>query len=156
MSEKIIAVKPCLVLWPVMINKRMMKIDRKENAVNKFNRGYACSQSILTEYCKLFDLDEETALKLSAGFAAGMRNGKTCGAVTGAIMVLGLKFGNRHCDNADGRKNVYDAVAEYTKRFEQLHGSTDCRELLGCNVGLLKVCKKPKKKTCFIQYARNI
>ena len=124
-------------------------MDRINNAVEKFNKGYACSQAIFTEYCGLFTVDHETALKLSAGFAGGMRNGKTCGAVTGAIMVLGLKFGNQNCDKADGRKNVYDAVVEFTKRFEQLYGSTDCKELLGCNVGTAEGMRKAKEENLF-------
>jgi C_GCAxxG_C_C family probable redox protein len=126
-----------------------IKVDRIDNAIEKFNKGYACSQAILTAYCDLFNMDTETALKLSAGFAAGMRNGKTCGAVTGTFMVLGLKFGDQNCDNADGRKNVYDAVLEFTKRFEQLHGSTDCEKLLGCNIGTAEGMKKAKEENLF-------
>lgn len=128
---------------------RSEKVDRIGNAVNKFNQGYACSQAILTEYCELYDLDVETALKLSAGFGGGMRNGKTCGAVTGAFMVLGLKFGNQNCDNADGRKKIYDTVIEFTKRFEQIHGSTDCKDLLGCNVGTADGMRKAKEENLF-------
>jgi C_GCAxxG_C_C family probable redox protein len=124
-------------------------LDRIENAVNKFNQGYACSQAILTEYCELFDLDDETALKISAGFAGGMRSGKTCGAVTGAIMVLGLKFGSQNCEKAEGRKNIYDAVVEFTKNFEQLYGSTECKELLGCNVGTADGMRKAKEENLF-------
>jgi C_GCAxxG_C_C family probable redox protein len=125
-------------------------VDRINNAANKFNRGYACSQAILTEYCELFDLDEETALKISAGFAGGMRNGKACGAFTGAIMVLGLKFGTEGCEKAEGRKKVYEAVVEFTKRFEQLHGSTDCEKLLGCNIGTPEGMLKAKEENLFI------
>jgi C_GCAxxG_C_C family probable redox protein len=124
-------------------------LDRINNAVEKFNKGYACSQAIFTEYCGLFDIDSEKALKLSAGFAGGMRNGKTCGAVTGAFMVLGLKFGNANCEKADGRKNVYDAVVEFTKNFEQLYDSTDCKDLLGCNVGTVDGMRKAKEEKLF-------
>lgn len=124
-------------------------MNRIENAVNKFNQGYACSQAIFTEYCGLFNIDPETALKLSAGFAGGMRNGKTCGAVTGAFMVLGLNFGNQNCEKTDGRKAVYDAVVEFTKSFEQLHGSTDCKDLLGCNVGTAEGMRKAKEEKLF-------
>jgi len=124
-------------------------LSRIENAIEKFNKGYACSQAIFTEYCGLFNIDSETALKLAAGFAAGMRNGRTCGAVTGAIMILGLNFGSLSCDKAEGRKNVYDAVVEFTRRFEQLYGSTDCKELLGCNVGTNEGMRKAKEENLF-------
>ena len=51
-------------------------MNRINNAVNKFKQGYACSQAILSEYCGLFDLELETALKLSAGFAGGLHTSK--------------------------------------------------------------------------------
>lgn len=124
-------------------------MDRVNNALNKFSRGYACSQAILTEYCELFDLDDETALKISAGFGGGMRNGRTCGAVTGAIMVLGLKFATQNCEKADDRKKVNEAVVEFTKRFEQLQGSTDCEKLLGCNIATADGMRKAKDENLF-------
>ena len=65
------------------------EVARINNAVNKFLEAYACSQAILSEYCECFGLGTGTALKLDAGFAGGMQFCKTCGAVTGAIMVLG-------------------------------------------------------------------
>ena len=124
-------------------------MNRINNAVNKFNQGYACSQAILSEYCGLFDLELETALKLSAGFAGGMRYGRTCCAVTGAFMVLGLKFGARNCENSDGRKNVYDAVCEFTKRFEVIHVSTNCETPIGCNICTADGMKKAKDENLF-------
>ncbi len=61
-------------------------MSRVDNSVARFIDGYACSQAILIGYCDLFNLDHETALKLSTGFGGGMCMGKTCGAVTGAYM----------------------------------------------------------------------
>ena len=124
-------------------------MDRINNAVNKFNQGYACSQAILSEYCELFNMDIETALKLAGGFAGGMRFGRTCGAVTGAFMVLGLKYSTQNCEKPDGRKNVYDAVCEFTKSFEETHGSTNCETLLGCNIGTADGLQKAKAENLF-------
>lgn len=124
-------------------------MDRINNAVNKFKQGYACSQAILSEYCGFFNMDVETALKLAAGFAGGMRFGRTCGAVTGAFMVLGLKFGAKNSEKPDSRKNVYDAVCEFTRSFEEIHGSTDCEIIIGCNIGTAEGMKKAKKENLF-------
>ena len=124
-------------------------MDRINNAVNKFNQEYTCSQAILSEYCGLFNLDLETALKLSAGSAGGMRFGGTCGAVTGAFMVLGLKFGTQDCEKPDGRKNVYDAVYEFTKSFEKIHDSTNCESLISCNIGTADGMRKAKEENLF-------
>ena len=61
-----------------------------QNAVDKFQAGFNCSQAILEAYgpdCGLSPID---CLKVSSGFGGGMRRGEVCGAVTGALMVLGL------------------------------------------------------------------
>jgi C_GCAxxG_C_C family probable redox protein len=109
-------------------------MNRIYNAVNKFSDEYACSQAILTEYCERFGLDYHIALKLASGFAGGMRMGKTCGAVTGAYMVLGLNFGDSNCEKMEGRKDVYKAVCDFTKLFIEIHGSVECADLLGHDI----------------------
>jgi C_GCAxxG_C_C family probable redox protein len=124
-------------------------MDRINSAVNKFLEAYACSQAILSEYCECFSLDTETALKLASGFAGGMRFGKTCGAVTGAIMVLGLKYSGQNCETPEGRKKVYEAVCEFTQRFEEMHGSTCCEVLIGCNVGTEVGMRTAEEKRVF-------
>jgi C_GCAxxG_C_C family probable redox protein len=124
-------------------------MNRIDNAVNKFHQEYACSQAILSEYCELFNLGLEPALRLAAGFAGGMRFGKTCGAVTGAYMVLGLKHGAQDCEKSEGRKNVYNAVTHFTQRFEEIHGSTNCSDLIGCNIGTDDGMRKAKEEKVF-------
>jgi C_GCAxxG_C_C family probable redox protein len=107
---------------------------RSIKAANKFLDEYACSQAILTEYCDQYGLDHTLALKLASGFAGGMRMGKTCGAVTGAYMVLGLNFGGFDCHQIEGRKRVYRAVCDFTRKFEELYGSVNCMDLLGYDI----------------------
>lgn len=124
-------------------------MNRTNDAVEKFLQGYACSQAILSEYCELFNLDLEPALRLTAGFAGGMRFGKTCGAVTGAYMVLGLKYSAQNCEKSEGRKNVYSAVRNFAERFEEIHGSTDCSALLGCNMSTVDGMRKAKEEKLF-------
>ncbi len=62
-----------------------------------------------------------------------MRNGDTCGAVTGAIMVLGLRCGSEECTTAAGRAEVYRKVREFSRRFRERNGFLHCRDLLGCD-----------------------
>ena len=68
-------------------------MSKVSDSVSLFTSGCACSQAILAIYGVSFGIDRQTALKVAAGFAGGMRMGATCGAATGAIMVLGLA----HC-----------------------------------------------------------
>ncbi len=68
-------------------------MDKEKKGIDCFKNGFNCSQSVLTAFAGDFDLDEVTALKVAGGFGAGMgRLMETCGAVSGAYMVLGLKY----------------------------------------------------------------
>ena len=64
-------------------------------------------------------------------------------------MVLGLKYGAPNCEKPEGRKNVYKAVVDFTKRFEEIHGSTNCSDLIGCNIGTADGMRKAKEEKLF-------
>lgn len=105
-----------------------------KSPVEQFLDGYSCSQTILTTYCERYGVDHLTGVKMAAGFGAGMQKAKTCGAVTGGVMVLGLHFGTDTSMTSAGRKPVYSAVIDFMKRFEELNDTLSCGELLGCDV----------------------
>jgi C_GCAxxG_C_C family probable redox protein len=109
-------------------------MSRVDDAVNCFCRGAACSQAIVGTYGPSVGLRREQGLKLASGFAGGMRLAETCGAVTGAFMVLGLKTAGDDCDQLDGRSRVYAAIREFTTRFQQRNNTVVCRELMGCDI----------------------
>jgi C_GCAxxG_C_C family probable redox protein len=127
-------------------NRRMSK---DFDAVKRFLEGNACSQAVLSHYCELFDLDRTSAIKLASGFGAGMQMGKTCGAVTGAYMVLGLKFGTLESGASEGRQEVSKAVVELTRKFEQKNGTTDCMDLLGCDISTAEGSQIAKEQKLF-------
>lgn len=104
-------------------------------AVELFEGGCACSQAVLVACGQGLGMDRAVAMRVAAGFAGGMRSGDTCGAVTGAIMVLGLRHCSGDADAAQGRKRAYNAVLEFRARFRDRCGSVGCRELLGCDIG---------------------
>ena len=85
-------------------------------------------------YGRRFGLERETALRIGAGFAGGMRIAETCGAVTGAIMVLGLYRATAESTTAKRREPVYLAVKEFMDEFERRHRTLICRDLLGCDI----------------------
>ena len=77
-------------------------------------------------------MDRQTAMKVSAGFGGGMgRMAGTCGAVTGAFMVLGLKHGG---EDMEAREKAYRLVREFASQFEARHGSLLCKDLMGCDI----------------------
>jgi C_GCAxxG_C_C family probable redox protein len=108
-------------------------MSKVEQAVEQFVKGYNCSQAILSNYSEQFGLDKETALKIATGFGGGMHINGTCGAVTGAFMILGLKYGNTE-QNKDAKEKTYRKVVQYSKKFSDEHGSIQCHELLGCDI----------------------
>ena len=111
-------------------------MNSKVNEVlESFNGGYYCSQAVLSTYCEDLGLDKETALKISCGLAAGMaRMSSTCGAVTGAYMVISLKHGNCLPSDKEAIEKTFAQVQEFDKEFVIKHGSTNCCELLGVDL----------------------
>lgn len=109
----------------------MSDVDR---AVELFRNGCACSQALLAAFGPRFGLDEALALRLASGFGSGMRMGDTCGAVTGAFMVLGLASCRASCRTADERQPACDAVASFAAEFRRRQAALACRDLLECDV----------------------
>jgi C_GCAxxG_C_C family probable redox protein len=107
-----------------------------QNAVSCFKEGFMCSQAVFSAYAGQFGMEREAALKVSAAFGGGMgRMGEVCGAVTGAFMVLGLKYGRTSVRDAKSHEKITRLVREFAERFKSLNGSILCRELLGCDLG---------------------
>ncbi len=77
-----------------------MNISRIDSAVDCFTCGFSCSQAVFSTFAEKIGLDKETALRISGPFGGGMaRMGDTCGAVTGAFMAIGLKYGKAKADD---------------------------------------------------------
>ena len=105
-------------------------MSKQKIVKTKFDEGYNCAQSVLTPFASQMNIDVETALKLSSGFGAGMgRTQKTCGALTGAYMVLGLKYGKGFPDD-ESREKVVGLIQYLTEKFKEEHEFTDCSDLL--------------------------
>lgn len=109
--------------------------NRTLESIDRFRSGLNCAQAVLTAYCEDFELDYESAMRLSCGFGSGMgRLQGTCGAVTGSYMVLGLYNSCKYVDNKDRKEASYSQIQEFSERFRQIHGSTDCRSILNCDL----------------------
>lgn len=106
-------------------------MNKADKALELFATGFNCSQAVLTVFAPDFGLDEKLALMLGTQFGGGARNAEMCGAVSGALMVLGLKYGQYEADNNEQKSRAYAIASEYTNRFKELNGSIVCRDLLG-------------------------
>jgi len=109
--------------------------ERVDRAVASFAGGHRCSQAVLEAFAGDLGLDRELALKLGCPFGGGMaRTGETCGAVTGALMVIGLKFGRVDVGDSGAVELTDERVSEFFRRFKSRHESLVCRELIGCEI----------------------
>lgn len=115
--------------------KRSSNVNRVEDSVSCMKNGLCCSQAILCAYAESFGLDREMAVRLAAGFGGGMgRMAGTCGAVTGAYMVLGLKADAATAGDRQGRDQTYGLVRQFAERFTARNRSTTCKDLMGCDI----------------------
>ena len=97
-----------------------------------FQKEFSCSQAVLAAFSEEFGLPENTALKISQSFGGGMAHmGLTCGAVTGALLVIGLKYGRIKAEDEEAKQITYEKVQEFVSKFKALNGSINCTELLG-------------------------
>lgn len=107
-------------------------MSKAKEADKQFEKGYSCAPSVLSAYSEQFGLKKELALRIACGFGGGIgRTGRTCGAVTGAVMVIGLKHGQADVADDKSRQETHKLVKEFIDKFEALHGSVECRELIG-------------------------
>jgi C_GCAxxG_C_C family probable redox protein len=122
-------------------------MDRVDLAVSLFQKGFSCSQALLAAYGDCFGLDREVALRIAAGFGGGMgRMANTCGAVTGAFMLIGLRHGGMTTEDRQAKAKTQGLVREFAKRFSACHESLVCRELLGCDISTPEGRKTAKEK----------
>jgi C_GCAxxG_C_C family probable redox protein len=103
------------------MNKRVKK------ASELFSSGLYCSQAVLGAFCDKYSVDENLAFRISCGLNSGVRCADVCGAVSGAILVIGLKYG-------DDKAVCNLKTEEYIKVFKDSNGSIICRDLLGCDI----------------------
>lgn len=120
---------------------------RVEKAVEKFSKGFNCSQSVFSAFAPPLGILERHALRIAAGFGGGMgRLQEVCGAVTGAFMVIGARNGNTEAADTVRKGKTYEEVRAFEKRFRKLHGTILCRELLGLDLNTDEGQKQFKEK----------
>lgn len=107
-----------------------------EIAVGKFREGFNCAQSIFHTYAVELGIAPDIALKIANGFGGGIgRKQEVCGAVTGAIMALGLLHGRGEHDDPERTNRLYVEVRTLIDAFTERHGTICCRDLLsGCSL----------------------
>ena len=96
--------------------------------------GYRCSQAVLSVFAGDYGMDEELARKISLPLAGGSGVGGECGAVSGAYLVLGLKYGFAHQGDPEGFQKIMTKIKAFVERFKSLHKETDCSRLINLDI----------------------
>ena len=108
---------------------------KEDRALATFRSGYNCAQAVLTAYSDDLDFDKNLGLSISCGFGGGMgKLQKTCGAVSGSFMVLSIYNSNLYSDNHERKEKSYSMIQKFSKKFELIHGTTDCKSLINCDL----------------------
>ena len=104
----------------------------ERDIVQMFREGIDCSMIVLAEANT--GMTKEEAYRIASCFGAGMFTGGTCGAVTGALMAIGIKHGNHVMNDMPQKEKVLAKRSEFIRRFRDIHVSTDCPVLLGADL----------------------
>jgi len=121
-----------------------------ERAVEDFRSGFSCSQAVFAAFSEALGLAKPIALKIAQPFGGGIAaTGSLCGAVSGALLVIGLKHGRLRPEDAAAKEKTYALVREFIKRFEALHGSIICRELIGVDISTPSSHEEARRRGLF-------
>jgi C_GCAxxG_C_C family probable redox protein len=121
-----------------------------EQATQLFAAGFSCSQAVLASRAEQLGLATETALKLSAAFGGGLgRQGEVCGAVSGALMVIGLENGHTTPEDKSAKEHTYELTRLFTAEFIQRTGALHCGDLLGCQIGTPEGMQQAQEQNLF-------
>jgi len=96
-------------------------------ASEMFDAGRYCSQAVLGAFCEKYGMSKESAFRISCGLNSGSRCAELCGAVSGAVLVIGLRYG-------DSKSICNSKTEEFMRAFREKNGSVVCRDILGCDI----------------------
>lgn len=110
------------------------------NKLEDYNKkGYSCSQTVFSYFATDMGLDEKTAIKIATPFEMGMYKSEICGALSGAYMALGLKYGS---NDMDDRSRLMNMIKKLDTEFADKNENLKCIDLLGLDVNTKEGMKK--------------
>lgn len=127
-------------------------MKHEDKAKKLFEQRFHCSQAVLAAFADELGISEEQALKLGACFGSGMCKGEVCGACTGALMALGLKYGQCKTDDLVSRQKTSEVTSRFLEAFRAENGSYLCRELLGCDLASAEGIEYAKEHNLFTEF----
>ncbi|HOI57792.1 MAG: C-GCAxxG-C-C family protein [Methanoculleus sp.] len=135
--------------------------ERSERAVARFMQGCNCAQAVSSVFARDAGVPEEVILRAATGFGGGVgHTGGACGAVSGAVLVIGLLFGSTGPEGKEAKERTYAVTQEFIARFVRKHGTVSCTGLLDCNLstdeGLGRAREQGLTRTLCPGYVRDV
>lgn len=131
-------------------------MKRSEKALEYYFNGYNCSQSVIASFTDLLNVSEEVALRMASGFGGGMgRMQETCGAVTGAFMVIGFLRGKYKEGDEEAKELTNKLIQEFSRRFAELNGTINCKALIHFDLNTEEGRKEADKADVFKKKCSN-
>jgi len=131
-----------------------------KKAAAHFEKGYNCAQSVLLTMYEHWDGKSDLIPKVATGFGGGIgRCSSLCGALTGGVMAIGVKYGTNE-PSVEKRLKTYRIAREFYEWFEKKHGSVMCRELIGYDLSVPGEMEKARQAKVFDEkcavFIRNV
>lgn len=128
-------------------------MNRVEKGLERHASGFGCAQCVASVFAEELGISEVTAQKIALGFGGGLgRSGEVCGALSGGIMVLGMKNGVSNMDgeaNKAAKEKVYSLDQELIRRFKERTGAIRCNDILGFDMNDADARKEATEKGVF-------
>ena len=128
----------------------------EEQIAEDFGKGYDCAMQVLAELAPEVGLSEEQGLKLAACLGVGAMQGQLCGAVTGALMAIGYKYGNTVRGDMATKGLCLAKRAEFYERFEKEFGSLTCPGLLNLDLRKPEDMAKAREKNVLSTFCPKV
>lgn len=131
-------------------------MDTKQIA-DEFMKGYDCSQVVLRHFAEELGISGDEANRVSACFGGGMQLGSVCGAYTGALMAIGLKYGHSNPEGLMQQKDILLAkTAQFKEKFLKEFESVDCKCLIGYDVSTPEGLKGALESGKLLEYCPGL
>jgi C_GCAxxG_C_C family probable redox protein len=112
-------------------------------------QGFNCAQAVFATLAEQLGFDPALALKIASPFGGGIaRTGETCGAISGALMALGLQAGFSEPD-PQAKDHVYALAREYMRRFQERYGALACKVLIDADLSTPAGLQKAREQNVF-------
>ena len=125
-------------------------MTKADEAVKFFKGNFNCAQSVFSTFAPELGLPRETAWKIATPFGGGLSHMRdVCGAVAGALMVIGLKYGMSVEEDSQAKERSYALSQEFASRFKKRNESINCHDLIGYDLGNSEEYETAKKEEVF-------